>query len=43
MGIVIGGGNIFRGAAAKSMDRVSADYVGMLCYSYKFTCTSGCS
>ncbi|MEK6645505.1 MAG: UMP kinase [Candidatus Firestonebacteria bacterium] len=30
MGIVIGGGNIFRGAAAKSMDRVSADYVGML-------------
>ncbi len=30
--IVIGGGNIFRGvsAGAKSMDRVSADYMGML-------------
>jgi len=30
--IVIGGGNIFRGAglAAKGMDRVSADYMGML-------------
>jgi uridylate kinase len=31
-GIVIGGGNIFRGlqAAADGMDRVSADYMGML-------------
>ncbi|MEI7905279.1 MAG: UMP kinase [Candidatus Firestonebacteria bacterium] len=28
--IVIGGGNIFRGAYAKGMDRVSADYMGML-------------
>jgi uridylate kinase len=32
MGIVIGGGNIFRGVAASSegMDRSSADYMGML-------------
>jgi uridylate kinase len=32
MGIVIGGGNIFRGisAAANGMDRVTADYSGML-------------
>lgn len=32
VGIVIGGGNIFRGlqAAAKGMDRVSADFMGML-------------
>jgi uridylate kinase len=28
--IVIGGGNIFRGSFAKGMDRVSADYMGML-------------
>ncbi|HDH97014.1 MAG TPA: UMP kinase [Proteobacteria bacterium] len=32
LGMVIGGGNIFRGlsAAAKGMDRAQADYVGML-------------
>jgi uridylate kinase len=32
MGIVIGGGNIFRGlsASARGMDRVQADYMGML-------------
>jgi uridylate kinase len=32
VGIVIGGGNIFRGleASSKGMDRVSADYMGML-------------
>lgn len=32
LGIVIGGGNIFRGAglAASGMDRVSADHMGML-------------
>ncbi len=32
IGIVIGGGNIFRGVAAssKGMDRASADYMGML-------------
>ena len=32
VGIVIGGGNIFRGlsASARGMDRVSADYMGML-------------
>ncbi len=32
VGIVVGGGNIFRGIskAAKEMDRVSADYMGML-------------
>ncbi len=32
VGVVIGGGNIFRGltAAADGMDRVSADYMGML-------------
>ena len=32
VGIVIGGGNIFRGVseASKDMDRVSADYMGML-------------
>ena len=32
IGLVVGGGNIFRGvnAAAKSMDRVSADHMGML-------------
>ena len=32
MAVVIGGGNIFRGIAAssKGMDRVSADYMGML-------------
>lgn len=32
LGIVLGGGNIFRGvsAAAKGMDRVSGDYMGML-------------
>jgi uridylate kinase len=32
MGIVIGGGNIFRGmaAAANGLDRVTADYMGML-------------
>ena len=32
IGVVIGGGNIFRGMAAseKGMDRVSADYMGML-------------
>ncbi|HOO91543.1 MAG TPA: UMP kinase, partial [Syntrophales bacterium] len=32
IGIVIGGGNIFRGveASTKGIDRVSADYMGML-------------
>ncbi|MFQ5603796.1 MAG: UMP kinase [bacterium] len=32
MGLVIGGGNIFRGlsASARGMDRVTADYMGML-------------
>ena len=32
VGIVVGGGNIFRGlvASAGGMDRVSADYMGML-------------
>ncbi|MCB0324315.1 MAG: UMP kinase, partial [Bdellovibrionales bacterium] len=32
VGVVLGGGNIFRGVsvAAKGMDRVSADYMGML-------------
>ena len=32
MGIVVGGGNIFRGleASSKGMDRTSADYMGML-------------
>lgn len=32
VGLVIGGGNIFRGlsASARGMDRVSADYMGML-------------
>ena len=32
VGIVVGGGNIWRGAAgsAKGMDRVTADYIGML-------------
>jgi len=32
LGIVVGGGNIFRGveASAKGMDRTSADYMGML-------------
>ncbi len=32
LGVVIGGGNIFRGlaAAAKGMDRASSDYMGML-------------
>ncbi|MBI3179737.1 MAG: UMP kinase, partial [Deltaproteobacteria bacterium] len=32
IGIVIGGGNIFRGvaASAQGMDRASADYMGML-------------
>jgi len=32
LGIVVGGGNIFRGAAASAagLDRVSADYMGML-------------
>jgi uridylate kinase len=28
--IVVGGGNIFRGAAAQGIERVSADYMGML-------------
>jgi len=30
LALVIGGGNIFRGAAAVGMDRVTADHVGML-------------
>src|SRR5574342_616663 len=32
LGIVVGGGNFFRGvaAAARNMDRVSADHMGML-------------
>ncbi len=30
IGIVIGGGNYFRGAQAKWMDRAAADYVGMM-------------
>ncbi|MCH8986221.1 MAG: UMP kinase, partial [Acidobacteria bacterium] len=32
IGIVVGGGNIFRGlsAAASGMDRANADYMGML-------------
>jgi uridylate kinase len=32
VGIVLGGGNIFRGlaASARGMDRVGADYMGML-------------
>ena len=32
VGIVVGGGNIFRGlaAAAKGMDRATGDYIGML-------------
>ncbi|MFT3696182.1 MAG: UMP kinase [Kofleriaceae bacterium] len=28
--VVVGGGNIFRGAAARGMDRATGDYVGML-------------
>lgn len=38
LGIVIGGGNIFRGvaASAKGMDRASSDYMGMLA-----TCING--
>ncbi|MDH3629046.1 MAG: UMP kinase [Acidobacteriota bacterium] len=30
LALVVGGGNIFRGAAAEGMDRVSADHMGML-------------
>jgi len=30
IGIVVGGGNIFRGASGGEIDRVSADYMGML-------------
>ncbi len=30
VGIVVGGGNIFRGASGGEIDRVSADYMGML-------------
>jgi len=32
IGIIVGGGNIFRGlsASARGMDRVTADYMGML-------------
>ena len=30
LGIVIGGGNIFRGAEGGTIDRVAADYMGML-------------
>ena len=32
IGLIIGGGNIFRGlsASARGMDRVTADYMGML-------------
>ena len=32
LGIVVGGGNIFRGvaASARGMDRIQADYLGML-------------
>lgn len=30
VGIVVGAGNIWRGATAKEMDRVTADYAGML-------------
>ncbi len=30
LAMVVGGGNIFRGAAATGMDRASADYMGML-------------
>jgi uridylate kinase len=30
LGIVVGGGNIFRGVAARNMDRVTADHMGML-------------
>src|SRR5256712_4694393 len=32
IGVVVGGGNIFRGlaAAAKGMDRATGDYIGML-------------
>jgi uridylate kinase len=30
LGLVVGGGNYFRGAAAAEMERASADYVGML-------------
>ena len=32
IGVVIGGGNLFRGlaASAKGMDRATADYMGML-------------
>jgi uridylate kinase len=29
-GLVVGGGNIFRGVAAQKMDRVTADHMGML-------------
>ncbi|HEV8324511.1 MAG TPA: UMP kinase [Myxococcota bacterium] len=30
LGLVLGGGNIFRGLEANEMDRTSADYIGML-------------
>jgi uridylate kinase len=30
VGVVIGGGNIFRGAAAKDLDRAAADTIGMM-------------
>ena len=30
LGIVVGGGNIWRGRAIESMDRATADYIGML-------------
>ncbi len=30
LGLVVGGGNFFRGAGAQAMERATADYVGML-------------
>src|SRR5450759_3099286 len=39
IGIVVGGGNIFRGleASSKGMDRTSADYMGMLATAVSYT------
>jgi len=43
--LVIGGGNIFRGVsdAARNMDRVQADYMGMLATVINSIAFSGCA
>ena len=41
--VVVGGGNFWRGRTSEGMDRTTADYIGMLSYSYECYGFTRCS